>query len=107
VFLLLGFVAASFARLSERVPMGWVLALNLTTFVLFHVFAAFVFFTEPIRAGIPLGEAIGATVLAVGAAMTAYVLGAHPRLRGSSQATSPRASADGSSLDSDVPDPRH
>jgi hypothetical protein len=80
VFLLLGFVAAWFARLSERLPMGWVLALNLTVFVLFHVFGAFVFFTEPIRAAIPLGGAVGATMLAVGA-MTAYILWAHPWLR--------------------------
>jgi hypothetical protein len=80
VFLLLGFVAAWCARLSERLPMGWVLALNLTVFVLFHVFGAFVFFTEPIRAAIPLGGAVGATVLAFGA-MTAYVFWAHPRLR--------------------------
>jgi hypothetical protein len=80
VFLLLGFVAAWFARLSERLPGGWVLAVNLTAFVLFHVYGAFVFFTEPIRAAIPLGGAVGATVLAVGA-MSAYVLWAHPRLR--------------------------
>jgi hypothetical protein len=47
---------------------------------LFHVAGAFVYFTEPIRAAIPLAGAVGATVLAVGA-MTAYVLWAHPRLR--------------------------
>jgi hypothetical protein len=81
VFLLLGFVAAWFARLSEHLPMGWVLALNLTVFGLFHVFGAFVFFTEPIRAAVPLAGAVGATGLAVGA-MTAYILWAHPRLRG-------------------------
>jgi hypothetical protein len=80
VFLLLGLLAAWFARLSERLPGGWVLALNLTVFVLFHVFGAFVVLTEPIRAAIPMGKAAGATVLAVGA-MTAYVLWAHPRLR--------------------------
>ena len=80
VFLLLGFVAAWFARLSERLPGGWVLAVNLMAFVLFHVYGAFVFFTEPIRAAIPLGGAVGATGLAV-AAMTAYILWAHPRLR--------------------------
>jgi hypothetical protein len=80
MFLLLGFVAVWFTRLSERLPMGWVLALNLTVFGLFHVFGAFVFFTEPIRAAIPLATAVGATGLAVGA-MTAYILWAHPRLR--------------------------
>jgi hypothetical protein len=80
VFLLLGLLAAWFARLSERLPAGWVLALNLTVFVLFHVFGALLAFTEPIRAAIPLGDAVGATVLAVGA-MTAYILWAHPRLR--------------------------
>jgi hypothetical protein len=80
VFLLLGFVAAWFTRLSERVPGGWVLAVNLTAFVLLHVFGALVFFTEPIRAAIPLGGAIGASVLAV-SAMTAYILWAHPWLR--------------------------
>jgi hypothetical protein len=80
VFLLLGLVAAWFARLSERLPVGWVLALNLTVFVLFHLFGAFLVFTEPIRAAIPLAHAAGATVLAVGA-MTAYILWAHPRLR--------------------------
>jgi hypothetical protein len=80
VFLVLGFVAAWFTRLSERLPGGWVLAVNLTAFVLFHVYGAFVFFTEPIRAAIPLGGAVGATVLAVGA-MSAYILWAHPQLR--------------------------
>jgi hypothetical protein len=80
VFVFLGFVAAWFARLAERLPMGWVLTLNLTVLVLFHVFGAFLFFTEPIRAAIPVGGAVGATVLAVGA-MTAYILWAHPRLR--------------------------
>jgi hypothetical protein len=80
VFLLLGFVAAWLARLSERLPVGWVLALNLTVYLLFHVLGAFVFFTESIRAAIPLGSVVGATVLAVGA-MTTYILWAHPRLR--------------------------
>jgi hypothetical protein len=55
VFVFLGFVAAWFARLAERLPMGWVLTLNLTVLVLFHVFGAFLFFTEPIRAAIPVG----------------------------------------------------
>jgi hypothetical protein len=80
VFLLLGFVAAWLAHLSERLPVGWILTLNLTILVLFHLFGAFVCLTEPIRAAIPLGSAVGATMLAV-AAMTAYILRAHPRLR--------------------------
>jgi hypothetical protein len=80
VFLLLGFVAAWFAHLSERLPVGWILTLNLTIFVLFHLFGAFVILTEPVRAAIPVGSAVGATVLAV-AAMTAYILWVHPRLR--------------------------
>lgn len=88
VFLLLGFVAVWFTRLSERLPMGWVLTLNLMVFVLFHLFGAFVFFTEPIRTAIPLGGAVGATILAVGA-MTAYILWAHPRLRGQLLADEP------------------
>ena len=68
--------------------MGWVLALNLTVFGLFHVFGAFVFFTEPIRAAVPLATAVGATMLAVGF-MTAYILWAHPRLRGELLADEP------------------
>jgi hypothetical protein len=76
----LGFVAAWLARLSERLPVGWVLALNLTVYLLFHVVGAFVFFTESIRAAIPLGSVLGATVLAVGA-MTTFILWAHPGLR--------------------------
>jgi hypothetical protein len=89
VFLLLGFVAAWFTRLSERVPGGWVLAVNLTAFLLFHVFGAFLFFTEPIRAAIPMRAAGVATVLAVGA-MTAYIIWAHPRLRRVLAADEPR-----------------
>jgi hypothetical protein len=88
VFLLLGFGAAWFVRMAERLPMGWVLALNLTTLVLFHVFGAFVFFTEPMRAAIPLGAAVAATVLAV-AAMTAYIFQVHPQLRGELAADEP------------------
>jgi hypothetical protein len=68
------------ARLSERLPVGWVLALNLTVYLLFHVLGAFVFFTESIRAAIALRSVVGATGLAVGA-MTTYILWAHPRLR--------------------------
>jgi hypothetical protein len=79
MFLLLSFVAAWFARVSERLRVGWILTLNLDPGAL-PPLGAFVILTEPIRAAIPVGSAVGATVLAV-SAMTAYILWAHPWLR--------------------------
>jgi uncharacterized membrane protein (UPF0136 family) len=86
VFLIFGMVVAWLGYLSERGPQLWYLGLCFFLLVTFHLLAAMLIFTQPVRAAMPMWTVIGATFLAA-LAMGAYVLVAHPRLRYKSAGT--------------------
>jgi hypothetical protein len=89
VHLLLFVVAGAFmawlTRLAERTPQGWYVAVVLFLLIMAHVFGLPVWFTDPIRAEIPLWYVVVATSVAA-LAMAAYFLLSHERLRASFRA---------------------
>ena len=79
-FLILGLGAAWSARLAERYPTAQYLVLVLLVFVAFHVYAALLFFAQPL-----LGSAgwwkLGLGSIAAAIAMGAFLLRRHDLLR--------------------------
>lgn len=80
LFIAAGIVMAWLAGLAERVPQGWYLVVVLFLVVMPHVFGLPVWFTDPIRAEVPLWYVVVATSAAA-VAMTAVLLASRPRLR--------------------------
>jgi len=80
VFLVLGFGAAWCAWLAERYPMAQYLVLVFLLFVAFHVYAALLFFAQPL-----LGAAgwwkLGLGTVAAAVTMGTFLLGRHDLLR--------------------------
>lgn len=79
-YLAMGVIAAWLAARAEQGAQFWYVATVLFVFGLFHVIAAMVWLTEPLRAALSVWKVIAATFLAV-TAMVAYLVHAHPRLR--------------------------
>jgi len=80
VFLALGVATSWLAYFSERGPHFWYIGAVLMLFVAFHLFGAFLFLTEGVRAAISPWMLILAGFLAM-AAMSAYLVWVHPALR--------------------------
>jgi hypothetical protein len=80
LFLVAGAFMAWLAGLAERIPQGWYLVVILFLIVMPHVFGLPVWFSDAIRAQIPLWSIVVVTSAAA-LAMGAYLLAAHPPLR--------------------------
>jgi hypothetical protein len=80
VFLVFGFVSAWLASLSERFTQFWYVGLFFFLFVAFHIVAAMQALAIPVQQAIS-GWAIWTAGGAAAAAMAAFLLSVHPRIR--------------------------
>lgn len=80
LFLVAGAFMAWLAGLAERIPQGWYLVVVLFLIVMPHLFGLPIWFSDAMRAQIPLWSVVVATSAAA-LAMGAYLLTSHPRLR--------------------------
>ncbi len=80
VFLMFGLVSAWLASVSERLTQFWYVGLVMFFFVAFHIVAAMQVVAIPVQHLIS-GWAIWTAGAAAAAAMAAYLLSVHPRIR--------------------------
>jgi len=80
IFLGLGMLAAWLAALSERGPEFWYISILVFLFIIFHVYGALLFLTEPFRSVFPVWQSFLAGTLA-SVAMGSFLVWARPGLR--------------------------
>lgn len=79
-FIALGTLLAGIIQAGERIPQFWYLLIFGVMLVVFHGWAALFSVPGAVRAAVPLGATIGASVVAV-LAIAVYAFWRHPKLR--------------------------